>query len=200
MKKKNRYLKVLLSIGGSSYLANFAAPALTVSGRTAFALTAVTLVKNLGLDGLDIDWEFPVDHVEAGNINLMAWDYAANLFRSTSDSAVTPFDTQTAIKYYLSQNVSLDKLVLGIPIYSRSFGAINSLGKPFNGVGKGTWEAGIYDYKDLLLRGAVENYDNASGASYSYDTTTRELISYDTIIAGKQKATWIQQMKLGGIM
>ncbi|KAH7309380.1 glycoside hydrolase family 18 protein [Rhexocercosporidium sp. MPI-PUGE-AT-0058] len=262
MKKKNRHLKILLSVGGSSYSANFAAPASTVSGRTAFASTAVTLVRNLGLDGLDIDWEFPADHAEAGNMvlllqnvrealdaygrslsppyhfqltvacpagptnyqtmhiadmdkfvdfwNLMAWDYAgpwstlashqANLFRSTSEPAATPFDTQTAIKYYLSQNVSSDKLVLGVPIYGRSFGATDGLGSPFNGVGKGTWEAGVYDYKDLPLTGAVENYDNVSGASYSYDATTRELISYDTIMAGKRKATWIQQMKLGGIM
>ncbi|KAH6699893.1 class V chitinase ChiB1 [Leptodontidium sp. MPI-SDFR-AT-0119] len=162
IKKKNRHLKVLLSIGGSSYSANFAALISTVSGRIAFASTTVTL-------------EFPVDHAEAGNITIHIADidkfstlasHQANLFRSTSDPATTPFDTQTAIKYYLSQNVSLNKLVLGVPIYSRSFSATNSLRKPFNGVGK-----------DLLLRGAVENYNNASGASYSYDTTTRELIN-----------------------
>ena len=262
IKKRNRHLKVLLSIGGSSYSANFAAPASTVSGRTAFASSAVTLVKNLGLDGLDIDWEFPADQFEAGNMvlllqnvrealdayghslsppyhfqltvacpagpanyqtmhvadmdkfvdfwNLMAWDYAgpwstlaahqANLFKSTSDPAATPFDTQTAIKYYISQNISSDKLVLGVPVYGRSFSATDGLGKPFNGVGKGTWDAGIYDFKELPLEGAVVNYDNASGSSYSYDATTRELISYDTILAGKQKAIWIQQMKLGGIM
>ncbi|KAH6719521.1 glycoside hydrolase superfamily [Leptodontidium sp. MPI-SDFR-AT-0119] len=193
IKKKNRYLKVLLSISSSSYLANFAAPVSTVLGRTAFALTAVTL-------------EFPADHTKAGNIVLLlqnirealdAYRHSLSplyhfqlivtcLARPTNYQIIyiADMDKFTAIKYYLSQNVSSNKLVLSVPIYSRSFGVTNSLGKPFNGVSKGTWEAGIYDYKDLLLRGAVKNYDNASGASYSYDTTTRELISYDTIMAG----------------
>ncbi|CZT53452.1 uncharacterized protein RSE6_15027 [Rhynchosporium secalis] len=101
---------------------------------------------------------------------------------------MTPFDTYTSIKYYLSQNVSSDKLILSVPIYSRSFGATDSLGKPFNSVSKGTWEASIYDYRDLPLSGAVDIYDNTSGASYSYDTMTKELISYDTIRSGKRKA------------
>ncbi|XMA13698.1 hypothetical protein WAI453_006489 [Rhynchosporium graminicola] len=126
--------------------------------------------------------------------------YVADIDKSTSGPAVTPFDTQTGIKYYLSQNVSSAKFVLGVPIYGRSFGATDGLGNPFNGVGKGPWEAGIYDYKDLPLSRVVDNYDDVSCASYKYDATTRELVSYDTIEAAKRKATWIQEMKPGGIV
>ncbi|EOD44862.1 hypothetical protein GTA08_BOTSDO12311 [Neofusicoccum parvum] len=262
LKKQNRNLKVLLSIGGWTYSSNFAAPMATASGRSTFASSAVQLLKDLGLDGLDIDWEYPADDGQAENwvqlvqevrsqldayaatlsntphflltiaapagptnyqklrlaemepyldfINLMAYDYAgswdtkaghqANLYNSTSNPDSTPFNTDQAVSYYTANGIGSDKLVLGMPLYGRAFEQTDGPGKNYTGIGSGSWENGIWDYKALPRAGATEYYDEEAGATYSYDASAREMVSYDTVDMAKTKVSYIQQKALGGAM
>jgi chitinase len=215
LKKRNRNLKLLLSVGGWTYSSSFAAPASTESGRRTFATSCVRLLKDLGLDGIDVDWEYPQNDQQARDyvallaairheldvyastlagqgcnggtphfeltiaapagaqnyeklhlremnqyldfINLMAYDYAGswdshaghqgNLFPDQNQPKCTPFSTAQAVKHYVASGIPPQKMVIGMPLYGRSFLGTEGPGHPYSGTGDGSWEKGVWDYK-----------------------------------------------------
>ncbi|KAK1636580.1 glycoside hydrolase superfamily [Colletotrichum phormii] len=261
LKKQNRQLKLVLSIGGWTWSSKFPAVAASDTARKQFASSAIKLMIDWGFDGLDIDWEYPASDTEATNFvallkevrsqldayaaanangyhfaltiacpagpshyqqmnlrgmdpyvdawHLMAYDYAgswdtttghqANLYQNPTNPTATKFDTQTALTYYLSQGIASNKIVLGLPLYGRSFeNTANGIGLPYSGVGTGSIEPGVWHYKVLPKAGAVEIYDSTAGALYSYDSSTKELISYDNPASAGVKAQYLLDNKLGG--
>ncbi|MCX7745712.1 MAG: glycosyl hydrolase family 18 protein [Clostridia bacterium] len=58
-KQANPNLKTLVSVGGWTWSKGFHDAALTDANRTKFADSAVRYIKQYGLDGVDLDWEYP---------------------------------------------------------------------------------------------------------------------------------------------
>ncbi|EFM08774.1 glycoside hydrolase family 18 [Paenibacillus curdlanolyticus YK9] len=63
----NPHLKLLISVGGWSWSNNFSNMARTEETRRAFANSVVDFLRAYMLDGLDIDWEYPVEGGEDDN-------------------------------------------------------------------------------------------------------------------------------------
>ncbi|EPQ26376.1 uncharacterized protein PFL1_06024 [Pseudozyma flocculosa PF-1] len=255
LKKKFRHLKLLLSIGGWTFAPHFAPMAKSATRRAKFVSSAIEILENSGLDGIDIDWEYPADDGQAQNFvsllkelragltahqakkkesnpylltiaapcgedhykilrigemdryldfwNLMAYDFAGS-WSATAGHQANLFgpapSVRTAVNYYVEKNAPPHKLVLGMPLYGRCFQNTDGPGKPFSGVGQGSWEAGNYDYKNLPLKGAVEKYDGTLGASWSYDSGKREFVTYDTPRMARRKCLYISRKRLRGAM
>ncbi|KAG8952191.1 Endochitinase 1 [Tulasnella sp. 419] len=255
LKKRYRHLKLLLSIGGWTNSPQFHPVVVSSTLRAKFVQTAIQLVKDYGLDGLDIDYEYPTNSAQAQGYlsllkelrnalnryatetganyhfplsiaapcgpdayqkllakqmdqyldfwNLMAYDYAEAGQRVTNHHANVfggQVNTSTAVNWYISQGIAKSKLIIGLPLYGKSFMNTDGLGKPCSGTGAGSWEAGSYDYRSLPLPGAKVFYDARNMASWSYDSNKRELISYDIEQVAKLKAEWIAREGLGGAM
>lgn len=262
LKKANRKMKTLLSIGGWTWSTNFPAAASTAASRSLFAKSAVTIMKDWGFDGLDIDWEYPADATQSQNFilllkavrqeldsyaaqhapgyhflltiaspagpdhynvmdlkgvsdvidsfNLMGYDFAgswssfsghlANLYADPGNPNATPFSVDKAVQDYIAAGVPRSKIVLGMPIYGRSFQQTSGIGASYSGVGSGSWENGVWDYKALPKSGATVMFDSTARGAYSYDSASKELISYDTPAMVREKVDYLKQLGLGGSM
>lgn len=141
----------------------------------------------------------------------MAYDYAgpwssaaghqANLFPAPNNPSSTPFSTSAAVTAYVAAGVPAQKIVLGMPIYGRTFANTSGPGTPYTGVGSGgSWETGIWDYKVLPRAGAEVRYDATAGATYSYDANAKEMVSFDTVEMVQRKVGWVKAQGLGGSM
>jgi chitinase len=68
LRARNPDLKILVSVGGWTWSGGFSDAALTVKSRRRFVKSAVDFVRRHGLDGFDVDWEYP-GLVGAGNVH-----------------------------------------------------------------------------------------------------------------------------------
>ncbi|UPK98427.1 hypothetical protein LCI18_009362 [Fusarium solani-melongenae] len=140
--------------------------------------------------------------------HLMAYDYAggwdtttghqANVYLSSSNPLSTKFSTDRAINDYVRAGVAPQKILMGIPLYGRSFANTAGLGQTYNGLGGGSNENGIYLFKDLPRPGAKAAIDKNLMTIITYDKQKRELVTTDSADSARLKAAYITKRGLGG--
>jgi chitinase len=178
------------------YLLTIAAPA----GPSVYA--------NLELDKIaeHLDW-----------INLMAYDFHggweqttghnAPLFASAKDPA-KQLNVDAAVQAYLRAKVPPEKLNVGVPLYGRGWAGAAKDGdglfqKAAKELPKGTWENGVYDYKDLAANyvGKLKrHWDDDAKVPWLYDAEKGIFITYDDAESLKHKAAYVKKHNLGGVM
>lgn len=259
LKQQHRQLKVLISIGGWSYSSRFAPVAGDGNKLNTFVDSAVKLVRDYGLDGLDIDWEYPSNDAEAAQYvtllrmlrqgldqlaselgsgcppfqltiaapagleqaqrlriremdplltfwNIMSydlsgsWDSTANHHAALYGSNPSAPNVHATFQFYLSAGIPPSKLVMGMPLYGRAFEHTKGPGHSFKGVGKGSYEDGTWDYKDLPLQGSREIYEDQIVAASCFDETKGKFVTYDNQQSACAKVQYIHANGLGGAM
>jgi chitinase len=272
-KAKYPTLKLILSIGGEADSRTFNEITSNMIHLERFVHTARRLVDELGMNGIDIDWEFPSNEAEGRRythllarlraalpspkyivttavpagiwalrsmnlgeaadyvdlINLMAYDFVGPFPDITvsghhsqlrcppgaQDAAKT--SGEAAMQFLLKHGVAREKIVLGVPLYGRSFLGASGPAQAFSGHGGD--EDGTFEYRYLpvtdrhpsassngsdvdAITPCAEQFDSALAAAWCVGPQTKEgggFITYDNAMSVEAKARFVKDEGLGGL-
>jgi hypothetical protein len=132
-------------------------------------------------------------------INLTAYDFFGSWTPRTGHQsqlyAMGKDETSasTGVGYLMQAGVPGKKILLGIPLFGRSFLHATGPGQKFKGVGG---EDGSFEYKDLPRRGTKEQIDKRSVAAQCVGGDGG-FVTYDNPDTVKMKAAFCKQKGLG---
>ena len=157
-------------------------------------------------------------------INIMTYDFAGGWEKKTGHQAPmfspegrgasnpsTLWSVDGAVRQFLDAGVDPKKLVVGVPFYGRGWTGVPSvnsgIGQLSTGLPAGSYEAGIYDYKDLvaMIKAKPDVYrvfeDTKAEATFLSAPSANGLwVSFDDTAIVKRKVDYINGLGLGGAM
>jgi chitinase len=219
-------LHLLLSVGGAPPSTFFSKIASSKGLRMKFAESCVELALKNGFDGLDIDWEYPVNDGIPGNaLHPEDRHNFVSLLKTTRDvldrrmgrkhglltAATTAYwnhlpdlalNTDAAVRWYLSNGVPAQKIVLGVPFYGTVWTGVSAkdhgLFQSFTGR-EGEGDGVPYRKIHHELASYTRFWDEKAQAPWLY-SSSGVMISYEDEQALTEKVKYVWQNHLGGIM
>jgi len=137
-----------------------------------------------------------------------SWDPTTNQQSSLRTPAADPtspkYSSQVAIDHYLRKGVDRDKIVLGVPFFSRGWTGVrnenNGLFQPATGPAPGTFEPGFEEYRTLKPQAGrfTVHRDPKAGHAWLFDGKT--FWTWDDPTEMKRKGRYVAERRLGGAM
>uniref|UniRef100_A0A834R1J3 Acidic mammalian chitinase n=1 Tax=Sarcoptes scabiei TaxID=52283 RepID=A0A834R1J3_SARSC len=155
------------------------------SERTKFVKSIRSIIELYGLDGVDIDWEFP------------AWPPLKSPISERYDFVEL---LQWSANYWANLGVPKRKIMVGIPTYGKKFILLSKRSnEPFSLAIRSTQDCSYSDVCRFLQHPhTITRYDQEAKVPYAYND--REWISYENAESARAKATWIRENRFGGAM
>lgn len=132
-------------------------------------------------------------------INLMAYDFAGSWSEKAGHHAQlfpgTPNEPSgsAVVDYVISTGFPASKILLGVPVYGRSFLGASRPGQSFTGHGG---DEGTFEYKQLPRNGAEEIVNTRVGAAFCVGGDGG-FVTYDNPETVKLKANFCKEKGLG---
>jgi chitinase len=155
-------------------------------------------------------------------INLMTYDYHGDWEKESNhlaplysdpeepSKANTKSNIDYTVQIYLNAGVAANKLVLGIPLYGRSWTGCSAtnqgLYQSCTGVATGLIANGIHEYGNLEKqgwingKGFVRYWNNSAKTPWLFNKSTGTFITYEDPESIAIKAKYIKSQRLGGAM
>lgn len=141
-------------------------------------------------------------------VNMMTYDLVNGNSKQTGhltslySTAEQRESTDHAIMYLDSIGVPMQKVVIGLTFYGRTFSGVEPLNNGLYQKGK---FSGYVNYKDFdktfsAEAGYQQYWDNKAKAPYAYNSATKTFATYDNLRSVMEKTKYAKERKLGGVM